>query len=77
MVYKKEDRTGLVRHGLAKSIEDLEAVQKRSSSLDLEVKKGLSRILPELAPEAYCCEDYGEMVPKAQSDLVKGIPARL
>ncbi|MCL4363217.1 hypothetical protein M1439_02085 [Candidatus Marsarchaeota archaeon] len=49
MVYKKEDRTGHVRQELAESVENLEAAQKRSSSLDLEIKKGLRRIFPELA----------------------------
>ena len=49
MVYKKEDRTEHVRQGLSESVENLEAVQKRSSSLDLEIKKGLRRIFPELA----------------------------
>ena len=49
MVYKKEDRTEHVRQGLSESVENLEAAQKRSSSLDLEIKKGLRRIFPELA----------------------------
>ena len=44
MVYKKNSRLFL----LSKSLDQLEALHKQSSALDLEIKKGLRSIFPEL-----------------------------
>ncbi|MGC8537925.1 MAG: hypothetical protein ACP5MZ_03000 [Candidatus Micrarchaeia archaeon] len=49
MAYNRKSRAENASNGLSKSIERLEAAQKRSESLDLDIKKGLIEIFPELA----------------------------